>query len=259
MATTIHRSRRKANGKTVSRRQRRDLPLVDFASLRPTQLEVMAEAGCEVLECQRVLAKGGSNVVAEVLPREGTFYEFDHCPAGDIYDQENHAQYYYHAHRVGEHGHFHTFLRGAGMPPGVQSVEQSETETMKQRDDKLSHLVAISMDQRGIPICLFTTNRWVTAENWYAASDVSAMLDCFVIDHAQPSWPTNRWVTAMIRLFRPQIVALLYRRDAAVAEWRRQNPEVDVFEDRRLDLPSRIEISVDKQIRAITAALDACR
>ncbi|MFQ5783970.1 MAG: hypothetical protein ACE5H8_04005 [Alphaproteobacteria bacterium] len=259
MTTTLRRNPRKVKSKAVSRRQRRDLPLVDFASLRPAQLEVMAEAGCEVLECQRVLAKGGSNVVAEVLPREGTFYEFDHCPAGDVYDQENHAQYYYHAHREGEHGHFHTFLREAGMPPGVQPVEQTETDAMKQRDDNLSHLVAISMDGRGFPIGLFTTNRWVTAENWYAATDVAAMLDCFVIDHARPSWPTNRWVTAMLRLFRPQIVALLHQRDTVVAEWRKRHPQEDAFEDRRLGLPSRIEISVDQQIRAIRAALDGRR
>ena len=184
----------------------------------------MMEAGREVLECQHVLAKGGSNVVAEVLPRQGTFYEFDHCPAGDVYDRESHSQYYYHAHRSGEHGHFHTFLREAGMPPGVQPVEQSEIEVMKQRDDKLSHLVAISMDKWGFPIGLFTTNRWVTAENWYAAADVAAMLDCYVINHARPSWPTNRWVTAMLRLFRPQIVALFHRRDAKVKEWQKRRP-----------------------------------
>jgi hypothetical protein len=217
----------------------------------------MAEAAFEVLECQRVLAKAGSNVVAEVLPREGTFCEFAHCPAGDIYDQESHAQYYYHAHRKGEHGHFHTFLREAGMPRGVCPVEQSETDAMKQRGDKLSHLVAISMDPRGIPIALFTTNRWVTAENWYSAASVAAMLDSFAIDHAQPSWATNRWVTAMLQLFRPQIVALLYQRDAGVEKWQKQHPNEDVLEDRRLDLPSWLDISVDDQIHAVQATLNA--
>lgn len=231
--------------------------MTNTGTLGREQLEAMAEAGDEVVECQRVLAKGGSNVVAEVLPREGTFYQFDHCPAGDVYDQDRHSQYYYHAHRDSEHGHFHTFLREAGMPPGVEPVEQSQIEVMKQRNDRLSHLVAISMDKRGFAIGLFTTNRWVTGENWYAAPDVAAMLDCFDIDHARPSWPTNRWVSAMIRLFRPQIVALLHERDAVVAAWQKRHPEEDVFEDRNLDLPSRVEVSVDEQMRAVQAALNA--
>ena len=230
--------------------------MIDLSALGTAQLETMADAGLEVLECHRVLAKTGNNIVSELLPREGTFYEFDHCPPGDIYDSEAHSQYYYHAHRSGEHGHFHTFMREAGMPEGVHPVEQSEPDYLKQRDDRLSHLVAISMDRHGVPIALFTTNRWVTAENWYAAEDVCAMVDRFRIDHAQPSWATNRWVSAMFRLFRPQIVELVERRDAVVAEWQKEHPDRDVFEDRKLALPSRAEISIEGQIHAIKTALE---
>jgi len=144
MTRTMTRTARKAvpvNGGGKPARGRRPAPpLVDFETLSPDRLEAMLDAGREAVECHRALAKGGSNVVAEVLPREGTFYELEHCPAGDIYDQGSHAQYYYHAHRKGEHGHFHTFLREAGMPQGVRPVEQSEIEAMRERDDKLSHL-----------------------------------------------------------------------------------------------------------------------
>ena len=49
------------------------------------------------------------------------------------------------------------------------------------------------------------------------------------------------------------------QRDAEVARWQKQHPDKDVFEDRRLDLPSRIEISVDEQMRAVQGALDARR
>ena len=231
-------------------------PIVDFGALSREQLEAMLKAGNEIVECHRVLAKTGDNIVGEVLPREGTFYEFDHCPPGDIYDPETHSQYYYHAHREGEHGHFHTFMREGGMPEGVRPVEQSLAGGMKERDDHLSHLIAISMDRRGLPIGLFTTNRWVTAENWYAARDVCAMLDGFRVDHAQPSWPTNRWITNMMRLFRPQIEMLLHKRDAVVADWKERHPQEDAFEDRRLGVPSRVSISVDEQIRTAWAALE---
>lgn len=229
--------------------------MTDFNTLSTEQLETIAEAGREVVKWQRVLAKTGNNVVSEVLPENGTFYQFDHCPPGDIYDRETHAQYYYHAHRPGEHGHFHTFLREKGIPKDCHPVEQSEADYIKQRNDTYSHLVAISMNRQGFPIGMFTTNRWVTAENWYAADDVCAMVDRFEIDHAQPSWPVNRWITAMYRLFRPQIVQLLRERDAVVADWQEKHPDVDVFEDRDLDLPSRIGISVDQQISDVQAAL----
>jgi len=236
-----------------------DIPIVvNLQDLSREQLVAMAEAVSEVVECHCVLAKTGDNIVSEILPTDSTFYQFDHCPPGDIYDPESHGQYYYHAHREGEHGHFHTFLREKGMPPGVEPVAQSEAPYFEQRQDKLCHLVAISMDPMGWPIGLFTTNRWITTENWYAAEDVCRMLEHFRIDLARPSWPTNRWVTAMIRLFRPQIERLLCERDVAIAEWQENHPDEDVFEDRRLDLPSKVEISLDEQIRAVQDALDTC-
>ena len=232
--------------------------VMNLQDLSREPLKAMAEAAREVVECHHVLAKTGDNIVSEVLPTDSTFYQFDHCPPGDIYDPESHGQYYYHAHRDGEHGHFHTFLREKGMPLGAEPVVQSEAPYFEQRQDKLCHLVAISMDPMGWPIGLFTTNRWITTENWYGAEDVCRMLEHFRIDLARPSWPTNRWVTSMIQLFRPQIERLLHERDVTITEWQEKHPDEDVFEDRRLDLPSKVEISLDEQIRAVQDALDTC-
>ena len=96
---------------------------VDFDALPRARLEAMAEAAEVVVDCHRVLAKSGENMVSELLRGIETFYEWDHYPEGDIYDHETHSQYYYHAHpkeeRPGEHGHFHTFLRPKGMPKGI--------------------------------------------------------------------------------------------------------------------------------------------
>lgn len=232
---------------------------VDLAVLSRDRLEGMAAAGREVLECHRVLAKTNHNIVGEVLRDQGTFYEWNHYPEGDIYDHVTHSQFYYHAHpqelRGGEHGHFHTFLRPLGMPRGVRPAPVPGLVLPEGENDALSHLIAISMDPRGIPIRLFTTNRWVTGEVWYAADDVRAMLDGFAIDLAHPSWPVNRWIGAMVRLFRPQIAALLDARDAAVAAWGAAHPGRDVYEDRDLEITSAMDIDVDVQIAAIAAAL----
>ncbi len=231
--------------------------VVAIDTLEREHLEVMLAAGQEILECYRVLRKAGLNIVGELLKVQGTFYEYDHYPKGDIFDEEFGSQYYYHAHREDqdEHGHFHTFLRAGAIPENVQPVPYEGDEPWPTGDEALSHLICISMDPRGFPIGLFATNRWVTAEAWYRAADVIDMLDRFRIDHANPSWPTNRWITAMMRLFKPQIAALLEHRDAVVEAWAREHPGVDVYEDRELEITGWQAISVDDQLAAIRGVL----
>ena len=112
------------------------------------------------------------------------------------------------------------------------------------------------MDRGGWPLGLFTTNRWVTAETWYAAHDVAALLDRFDLKLNKPGWPVNRWLTAMLRLFRPQIEDLLQQRDERVRAWQREHPEVEnVYEDRRLEVTSQMPISVEAQVEALEKAL----
>jgi hypothetical protein len=254
--------------------------MADLSLLSRAELERMAASGREVVECHRVLAKTGDSVVGEVLRGHDVFYEWTHYPAGDVYDPETHAQFFYHAHPpdqrpAGEHGHFHAFLRPRGMPSGVAPLMLPElaiadspaaphdpilapvAQPNQGRDNEhLSHLVAIAMDTNGMPVRLFTTNRWVTGETWYRAEDVSRMLDRFVVDLARPSWPVNRWISAMFRLFRPQMLELLAARDAAIMNWRRRHRgKIHVFEDRRLEVASQIAIGLDDQLQRIDAAL----
>ena len=233
---------------------------VDLDRLATEDLELMVEAGRQVVEIYRVLAKTGDNVVGELLRGYETFYEWDHYPKGDVYDRETHAQYYYHAHVVeqrfpNEHGHFHTFVRPKGMPPGIKPADVPERVEKEDPNDELSHPIAIAMTSDGFPFRLFSTNRWVTGETWYRAEDVCVLLDYFEIDHAQPSWPVNRWISAMIRLFKPQIAELLHARDRAVEDWARPRSGSDVFEDRDLEVTAYMEVSVEDQVRAISKAL----
>ena len=241
----------------MSARETMIVPACDLSALPRTALLVMREAGAEVLECRRVLDKADLDLVSEVLRGQGTFYELEHYPPDDVFDRDTHAQYYYHAHRgmSGEHGHFHTFLRAPGMPEGAAPIAYSGEEIWPSGDEAISHLIAISMDAFGRPIGLFAVNRWVSAEAWYPAEDVIRMLDRFAIDHAFPSWPVNRWIGAMLQLFRPQIEALVRHRDTVVEAWRRAHPDRDVFEDRRLEVTGEFAISIDAQIAAVAAAL----
>jgi len=229
--------------------------LAKLEDLPKDDLEAMREAGLQIVECYRVLQKSGDNIVGEILRGSETFVELDHYPEGDIYDPASHSQYYYHAHREGEHGHFHTFLREAGMAQGIKPIKQTRMDYMDSREDTICHLIAIAMDNAGFPISLFTTNRWVTAENWFSGQDTIAMLDSFEIDLVPPSWPVNIWLTAMVRLFKPQIIQLIEQRDDAIEKWQNDHPGKDVFEDRNLEINSEMAISVEDQIIAINKLL----
>jgi uncharacterized iron-regulated protein len=54
-------------------------------------------------------------------------------------------------------------------------------------------------------------------------------------------------------------VNLVRERDAVLADWQKRHPKTDVFEDRKLDLPSQIEISLVDQIDRVAIALDQLR
>ncbi len=229
----------------------------DWEHLPEERLLRMARAAGEIEECYRVLKRGGINIVGEVLKGQGTFYEMEHYPHDDVFDPDSFGQYYYHAHREesDEHGHFHTFVRAGGIPDSASPLPYQGKEERPLGDEAISHLVAISMDEYGFPMGLFTVNRWVTGETWYRAVDVIDLLDRFVIDHASPSWPVNRWIGALVQLYRPQVAALLVDRDRVVAEWETERPDRDVYEDRELEITGYLTIDVAAQIERVRQEL----
>ena len=240
-----------------------------FAEMGRDGLEDMVAAGEEVMEIERLLAKTEDNVVGELLKGQGTFYEWNHYPDGDVYDADTGSQFFYHAHpadeRIGEHGHFHTFLRPVGMPTGVCPASLPDLQLPKDENDALTHLIGISMDSWGKATRLFTTNRWVTGEVWYGAEDVIAMAALFEIGHSQPSWPVNRWLNALFRLYLSDIVALVRERDTTMDAWENQPLPIDeetgapvssVFENRQLEVTSYLKISVPDRLATVVSALE---
>jgi len=230
--------------------------------LSRTALLRMADAGVIVVDCIRQLHESGSNLVLEALHGSTDFTEWEHYPPDDVRDPTSHAQYYFHAHPpddrdAPDYGHFHTFMRSKGMPDGIRPAEVITPAPQPDENGPLSHLIAISMTPTGMPERLFTTNRWVTGETWYKAGDVIAMLDRFSINLDRSSPLLNQWLSAMFVLFRLQIERLLIERDNAISRWRAQNPGVDAFEDRRLDVASSIEISLHDHIERLDKQLDA--
>ena len=238
------------------------LPSVTLDHLSPVELETMGEAGNRILECCRVLKKSDATIVGEVLKGQGEFYEWNHYPLGDVYDWDSHSQYYYHtnppgnrAHKFGEeHGHFHTFLPPKGMPAGIKPASVADFTPPQDANDVLTHLIGIFMDRASFPVRMFPTNRWVTGEVWYAAEDVITMLGRFDIGQALPNCLVNIWNTNVVKLFRPEIEAMLRHRDQIIARWGAAYPGKNTYEDRDLELTSLTDISVEKRIKEIDKA-----
>jgi hypothetical protein len=81
------------------------------------------------------------------------------------------------------------------------------------------------------------------------------MLEGFQIDHARPSWPLNRWITAMVSLYHDEIAELLRERDATVARWQGDHPGSYVYDDRALEVTSERFVDVEGRIQELERAL----
>ena len=229
-----------------------------------------AAAAATLRECQGALAARGSTVVREATA-DIAADDWRHYPEGEVYDPSSHAQYFYHRHpglarkrpvQPEEHGHFHLFLRGEGIPAGITPLVAPDLAVANApgprqsaplklgRSDEVCHLVALSVDRAGAPLRLFTTNRWVTGETWYRADDVIRMLERFRIQGERPSALLNRWIGALVSLFQPEIAALLRDRDQAILEqrWRWRG---NVLEDPRLEITSSLEVDLDARLAGV--------
>jgi len=195
------------------------------------------------------LKQAGLNIVSATLQGQGDFYEMNHYPEDDVFDPNSASQYYYHAHRESEHGHFHTFVRRKAMPESMRPATGfRRSEPLPPFEDELAHLVCISMDAYGLPQGLFAVNRWVSDESWYSAEETIALLDCFRIEHTFPHFAVNQWITAFMALCRPQIEALLRHRDAVINAWQTAHPDRDVLEDRELEMTGYLPLDVPRWI-----------
>lgn len=224
------------------------------------RLRYLLAAGQKALRLQQAMTARRSNPVAEVLGDAQEFFETEHYPPGDVFDPATATQYYYHTHRGEggdghEHGHFHVFMRPDAMlerfeprrpnRPGVGCAGAGP------RGPALAHIVCIAMDNYGLPVRMFTVNRWVTDETWYPARDVIAMLERAAISHDYPSAELNAWLSAILGLFQPEIAELIRRRDAAIEARGRAKPHADALEDRTLAVTATLDISVERRVRQL--------
>jgi hypothetical protein len=234
-----------------------------------------AQAAATVRDCRAALAALGSSIIREAIgPGFGEPIGSRHYPDGEVYDPVSHVQYFYHSHPSGaaipanEHGHFHLFLRGEGLPPGMTPLVLPETAVAnapspgqsvpvrRGSSDRVCHIVAVAIDSNGEPIRLFTTNRWVTGETWYRARDVARLLDRWRLQEGGEPLLINRWIEAIVCLFCDEICALLDARDATLTHWRWRWPRSNALEDHRLEILSSCKIDLEARLASIEEARD---
>ncbi len=191
-------------------------------------------------------AASGSLLQSWIAGRE--VVEFDHYPPDDLVDPRSGSQFYYHSHRDGEleHGHLHLFWHAStsGRRRYLRPGRRRWTRTAP------THLFAISLDARGLPVALFTVNRWVTDGHWFDAAATLAQVDRFAMGELEGHAHSCRWLTGFIRLYRPLIAELLAKRDRRVA---RRADLAHALEDRRLELLSLVPIDWAADLDALVS------
>ncbi len=191
-------------------------------------------------------AASGSLLQSWIAGRE--VLEFEHYPPDDLVDTRSGSQFYYHSHRDGEleHGHLHLFWHAtaSGRRRYLRSGRRRWTRTAP------SHLFAISLDARGLPVALFTVNRWVTDGHWFDAATTMSHVERFAMGELEGHEHSCRWLSGFVQLYRPLMEDLLVKRDRRLA--RRANL-AQALDDRKLELLSLIPIDWAADLDALEA------
>ncbi len=192
----------------------------------------------------RVTNRSGSLLQSWV--KKAAVVEYDHYPTNDVVDGRSGSQFFYHCHRSAEteHGHVHLFWHAtasgkrryfAGNKPNWGTTAPS-------------HLFAISLDDRGLPVALFTVNLWVTDGHWFDAETTLGMVDRFRLEGVPGHVGSCAWITHFVRMYRPVIAELMHQRDQRLARYKDFNR---ALQNRRLEVTSLIDIDWASDLDAL--------
>lgn len=214
------------------------LPLRDLPDHCLAELHCAAQRS--VSGFTRVTQARGSLVQSWV--RGAAVRALEHYPDGGVVDRGHGSQLFYHCHRPGstEHGHVHLFWHATRSgrrrylgPAPTRRKGEPWARTAP------SHLVAIGLDARGLPVSLFTVNRWVTGGHWFDAQTTLGLVRRFSMQSVPGHEDSCEWVSGFVRLYVPLIERLLNARDRRLA---RLGPLRDALENRRIEVLSSVQL-----------------
>ncbi|MDP3701375.1 MAG: hypothetical protein Q8R72_10780 [Hylemonella sp.] len=196
--------------------------------------ERTARAAHGALARQLRLARQGRSILHPFIGRSQRFDIWQHYPRHDAVDASGRWQFYFHAHdraepdsarHPQEHGHIHLFRRHA--------------------QGALTHFAGLALDARGLPLCWFTTNQWVTGERWQAASTLVRELPGFELRLRGPVSGAGLWLGDMVRFYAAALRQLLLQRDQAMARHctSHRQTRAQAWADRRVAVWSSLPVN----------------
>lgn len=226
--------------------------------LSPWYKKKFLQYATQVLESQQKMsASTGKNILHYTLQDNERHERFKHYPSKERIDSSTGAQYFYHCHRedyeTTEHGHFHCFLRYKHIPKLIKPSALDDWD--RYMKNPMTHLIAIGMSQVGMPIRLFTVNRWVSTEIWYDAIHAPKLLNRFNFKTTPESdsyWHVlDKWVEGILHLFSPQISWLHHERDKLIHSYQEKDPNENIYLKQEIEELSSIDINLQKQVEWI--------
>jgi hypothetical protein len=212
------------------------------------------QAAHTVIETITQMAQEQRPLMLRVVPQDEVNF-WKHYPPKDARDKFCRSRWYYHVHAAGsrdedEHGHFHLFLHRTQLPEGLEpKVWPPQREDAKAH---VTHLVGLSIDKIGIPRAWFTVNRFVTNEFLFPADVMIDHLADFNVDHTAEDACVNRFVTAMVALYREEIAQLLRERDQRQAELVAEFGEEAAYEKAsKVEVLSQVPIDLDAKLGSL--------
>jgi hypothetical protein len=233
-------------------------PFADLGALPLVRLRDMRGAARELFKTLDLFTREGRHPVGDLfLAAKEPFTTFMRYPSDGVGDAEDRFAWYYHAHDPsadrpwGENGHFHCFAYTEAMGPTASPWALPPTPDLEAGG--LIHLVAVCVNEEGVPDRLFTLNRWASDEWLYRSGDVIPLIERFRVSH-DPRFPlTSRWLSALLRLLQPQIAWLLQERDAVLKELCNHHPE-SFSEDPSVEVASTLTFDLDRHLAALDFA-----
>jgi hypothetical protein len=181
-------------------------------------------AAFELRDLLEDLERNGTNVIDMVRDGQPLVPWRLYPEDSGIFDRRTRCQFYYHSHGLDtEAGHFHT---------------------VRLFTDHTVHVIAISMTTDGWPQALFTLNLWAIGDASETAGNLRRYVRDFHLAEQVGPPPLVRFVNLIFQAFGPQIEQLQEQKIETLSRYRGAHPDHDIFEDRSLEILSRIAIDV---------------
>lgn len=229
------------------------------------QLPLRGLSDAELLRTYRA-ARASVDSFSRVTQRHGSLIQswvggvpvvaLEHYPDGGVVDRRRGSQFFYHSHRAcdAEHGHLHLFWHATRSGQRRHLGKPSATGAGHWSRSAPSHLIAIGLDARGLPVSIFSVNHWVTDGHWFNAGRTLEMLRRFEVRAVGEHEDSCRWLTAFIRLYEPVIARVLRARDRVLLDRPDHKAALD---DRRIEVISTARLDWSHDLRCIEAEVQA--